>query len=163
MGLDPQQRSWWRNIGLLMTTNIRHSSFNSCAEMFVLQFFAQSTLIYEIVVSVWLSPLMISVRNWKESTEVVARSALSISVRIPTTQTRHWKYYCKRNWMSRQIIGLYFLTSAAFVISMPKYIQGNWWPNNTVIQEVYCCFVKLDNQYINCHLMFHKLKILIFT
>jgi hypothetical protein len=98
-------------------------------------------------VSVWLSPLMISVRNCKESTEVAAGSALSISVRIPTTQTQHLKYYYKRNWMSRQIIGLYFLTSAAFDISMPKYIQGNWWPNNTVIQEVYCCFVKLDSQY----------------
>jgi len=110
--------------------------------------FAQSTSLYEIVVAVWLSPLMISVKTLKESTKVVAGSALSISVRITTTQLQLWKYYYKRKWMSRQIIGSYFLTSAACDILMLKYIQRNWWPNNTVTQKVYCYFVKLDNKYI---------------
>jgi hypothetical protein len=120
--------------------------------------FAQSTLLYEIVVSVWLSPLMISVRTWKESTKVVAGSAFFVSVRIITTQLQHWKYYYKRNWMSRQIIGLYFLSSANFDILMPKYIQGNWRSNYTVvIQKVYCCFVKQDDRYIYCNLFFYLL------
>jgi len=34
----------------------------------------------------------------------------------------------------------YLLTSTVFDILMPKYIQRIWWPNNTVIQEVHCCF-----------------------
>jgi hypothetical protein len=82
--------------------------------------FAQSTLLHKIVVSAWLSSLMISVRNWKESTTVVAGSVLFISVRITTTQPQHRKYYYKQNWMSRQVIGSYFLTSAPLDILMSQ-------------------------------------------